>query len=97
MLDLGVWMALQSKVETIHCDKVMQSNQLSKSIHQAFAEITPDILTKIHEHLKLVLHLIELGKGTIKVVEEHRGKLNKSLLDSEDFSTIPETVKVDGY
>ena len=39
MLDLGVWMALQSKVEFIHKGKVIQSNELSNSVHQAFSEI----------------------------------------------------------
>ena len=55
------------------------------------------ILQNVHDRWKLVLHLIESGKGTNEVVEEHRGKLNRSLLESKDFPTIPETVKVDGY
>ena len=97
MLDLGVWMALQSKVEEIHCGKVMQSNELSKSVHQAFSEITPEMLRNVHERWKLVLHLILSGKGTNEVVEEHRGKINRSLLESKDLPTIPASVKIDGY
>ena len=32
-----------------------------------------------------------------EVVEEHRGSLNRSFLESKDLPTIPECVKIDGY
>ena len=97
MLDLGVWASLQSKVEILHRGKVMQSDELSKTVHQAFNEITSDVLTKVHERWKMVLHLIVSGKGTNEVVEEHRGKMNRSLLEEKDLPTIPNTIKLDGY
>ena len=97
MLDLGVWMALQSKVESIHRGKVMQSNELSKSVHQAFDEISEDVLSRVFERWKMVLHLIRSGKGTNEVIEEHRGKLNRSLLEPDQLPTVPDTVKLDKY
>ena len=97
MLDLGVWMALQSKVECIHRGKVMQSDELSKSVHQAFSEISEKMLINVYERWKLVLKLIQSGKGTNELVEEHRRKLNRSLLEPQDLPTIPDNVKLDGY
>ena len=93
----GVWMALQSKVESIHKGKVMQSEELSRSVHQAFDEISENILCRVYERWKMVLHLIRSGKGTNEVIEEHRGKLNQSLLDVDKLPTIPDSVKLDKY
>ena len=51
----------------------------------------------MHDRWKLVLDLIVAGKGKNEVVEEHRGTLNRLLLQSNDLPTIPDSVKVDGY
>ena len=75
----------------------MQSAELSNSVHQAFSEISSEILTKVHERWKMVLRLIYSGKGTNEVVEEHRGKLNRKILETKDLPTIPDSVKLDGY
>ena len=80
MLDLGVWVALQSVVESIHKGKVMQCDELAKSVITAFNSIDASVFDKVHERWKLVLHLIMSGKGTNEVVEQHRG-LNKKLTD----------------
>lgn len=69
---------------------------MSVSVHQAFSEITSDVLTRVHKQWKTVLHLILSGKGTNEVVEKHRGKLNRSLLEAKDLPTIPKKL-VDGY
>ena len=97
MLDLGVWVALQSKVETIHRGKVMHSDELSSSVKEAFSFVTPDVLTSVHNRWKLVLDLIISSKGTNEVVEAHRGHLNQSLLEAKDLPMIPAMVKLDGY
>ena len=97
MLDLGVWMALQSLVETIHRGKVMQSDELSKSVHKAFSYISEDVLTNVYERWKLILHLIHSRKGSNEVIEEHCRKLNRKLLDPDKLPTVPETFKLDKY
>ena len=97
MLDLGVWVALQSKVEEIHRGKVLQSNELAISVNQAFDSISSDILSLVHDRWRLVLRLIVSGRGTNEVVEEHRGALNKKLLTPDDLPKIPDSVKLDGY
>ena len=94
MLDLGVWMGVQLLVESIHRGKVMQSDELSKSVHQAFSTISDKILTNVYKCWKLALYLIQSGKGTNELVEEHCGKLKQNLLDAEQLSSIPDNVKL---
>ena len=86
MLDLGVWAALQSLVEFLHKEKVMQPDHLNTTIFQAFEKISSEILSKVHERWKLVLKLIVAGKGTNDLVEKHRGLKSKLL----DLPTLPD-------
>ena len=96
MLDLGVWMALQSLVERIHRGKVMQSHELSKSVMESFEQISSGILTRVYERWKLVMRLIVSGKGTNEVVEDCRGSLNICLL-TQDLPTVPDSECEKGY
>ena len=73
MLDFGVWMVFQLVVERIHKGKVMQSDELAKSLMTASNNIDTSVFEKVHERWKLILHLIMSGKGTNEVVEQHRG------------------------
>ena len=87
MLDLGVWMGLQSKVEAYHRLKVMNKDVLAESVEFCFKEaVTSGMLSKVHERWKLVLQLIKKGKGTNDLVEKHRG-LKRKLLD--DLPVLP--------
>ena len=92
MLDLGVWMSLQSYVEKNHRDKVMQSNELAKSVMLGFSQIPTDVLERVHDRRKLVLRLIYAGKGRNDLVEKHRGKKE----ETDDLPSIPaEIIDVD--
>ena len=95
MLDLGVWVALQSLVEKLHKGKVMNSHELSKSVMSSFAEISDHILTRVYDRWRLVMHLIISGKGTNEVVESHRG-LKKPLIIAE-LPTVPDAEAKKGY
>ena len=86
MLDLGVWMALQSLVEKLHLGKVMQSVELSRTVADSFGRISQDIFTRVYERWKHTLRLIISGKGTNEVVEDHRGKGKSSILP-----TVPDS------
>ena len=92
MLDLGVWMALQSLVEKLHFGKVMQSDELTKTVMDAFSRISGDILTRVYERWKLTLKLIVSGKGTNEVVEDYRGK-EKPL----ELPTVPDSECEKGF
>ena len=95
MLDLGVWVSLQSIVENIHKGKVMQSDVLSQSVEEVFGYISSRVLDKVHARWKLVLQLLVSGQGTIEVVEEHRGLKRSAML--KDLPTIPDCKAAKGY
>ena len=87
MLDLGVWMGLQLKVEAYHRLKVMSKDILADSVETCFREaINSGMLAKVHERWQLVLELIKNGNRTNNLVERHRG-LKRKLLD--DLPTLP--------
>ena len=100
MLDLGVWMSLQSKVEIEHRRKVMHRDVLAASVEKAFWGRTLDksILHRVHERWKLVLDLIIAGKGTNNLVESHRGlkvKLHDlpKVPDSDDDMVVDDMLR----
>ena len=95
MLDLGTWMALQSKVEYHHKRRVMFKDVLAKSVEHCWygRDLNASILNKIHERWKLVLKLIVAGKGTNNLVEKHRGLKGNlvempSVPDSDDDEVV---------
>ena len=92
MLDLGVWMALQSLVEKLHMGKVMQSDELTRTVFNSFGRISQEIFTKVYERWKYTLQLIISGKGTNEVVEDHRGKQKPSILP-----TVPDSACRQNY
>ena len=87
MLDLGVWMGLQSEVEKYHRKRVMHRDVLARSVEVLFCDwIDTPVLNKVHERWKLVLQLIDKGKGTNDLVEKHHG-LKRKLFD--DLPELP--------
>ena len=73
MLDLGVWVAVQSEVESIHRSKVMKNDVLAKSIDEGFEKVNVTALDRIHSRWIKVLDLIIKGKGDNDLVEKYRG------------------------
>ena len=74
MLDLGIWMSLQSMVEKAHQKKVMQHDKLSKTVMDCFDEIPKQMLDNVVEWWKQVLYLICIRKGWNELVEQYSGK-----------------------
>ena len=95
MLDLGVWVSIQSLVERIHKGKVMRTDELSNSVLTAFQDFPCEVLTNIYNRWKLTFHLILSGKGTNEVVEEYRG--SKKPLILENLPTVPDSECRKGY
>ena len=83
MLDLRVWMSVQSKVEDLHRRKVMHKDVLARSVdHEFWSEaVRPEMLKKVHERWKTVLDLILKGNRTNDYVEKNRGL--KAKLENE--------------
>ena len=74
MLDLGVWMSVQSVVEQIHRTLVMQHDILDSSIKEAFWGMEYISLLNIYNRWKRVLELIVQGEGSNQLVETCRRK-----------------------
>ena len=88
LLDLGEWMSLQSYIETIHCGKVMQSDELANSVKLAFDGISKEVLVNVYKQWKMVLQLTVSGKGTNEIVEKHRWSLTKDL---SNLPSVPDS------
>ena len=69
MLDLGVWMTIQSKVEELHRTLVLDNDVLAKTVIEAFETFDSDKLTNIYERWEKVLDLIIKNEGRNDLVE----------------------------
>ena len=81
MLDLGAWMSIQSVVEKLHRNRVMNEKALASTVLEAFEDF--DGYTKlaaIARRWELVLDLILEDHGGNKLVESKRGMLTKTLV-----------------
>jgi hypothetical protein len=83
MLDLGAWMTIQSVVEKLHRQRLMDEDALANTIKEAFVAF--DGYTKldgITRRWELVLDLILDDSGGNDLVEIKRGVLTKPLIGS---------------
>ena len=67
-------MSVQSHVEDIHKNQVMQNNILAESVTYAFGELEESVLTNVYDRWERVLDLIIKGSGDNNLVEKDRGK-----------------------
>ena len=75
MLDLGIWMALQSVVEKLHHGQRQHLDALCNTVMKAWGELEAVKLTNVYERWKLVLDLIIEDNGGDRLIESKRGKL----------------------
>ena len=74
-LDLGVWCALQSRVETEHYGKRCEVQALSNTVMETWNQGHLDgMIEKVCKRIQKVLVLIVEGKGKNDLVETKRGK-----------------------
>ena len=86
MLDLGVWMALQSVVEKLHHSQRQHLTALCNTVMKAWGELEPVKLTNVYERWKLVLDLIIEDNGGDRLIGSKRGKLfRESSHEEEDL------------
>ena len=95
MLDLGIWMAIQSVVEKLHFGCMKENNALARTVDKAWEELEPVKLTNVFNRWKLVLDLIIDDEGGNRKVESKRGKLFRAPPEEaeviEDVLNVPET------
>lgn len=81
ILDLGIWVILQSLVEYMHKSRRMNEDSLAETVEKAWGMIDASVkFLLVIDRWKRVLGLIILGKGDNHLVETCRG-LRKSLVD----------------
>ena len=74
VLDLGVWVTLQSEVESRHFMERHTVDALVNTVMAAWMEgDLDDIIPKVYDRIKRVLVLINEGKGGNDLVETKRG------------------------
>ena len=98
MLDLGVFMAIQSLVERKICGKVPDKKILADVVVEAFEGLDPEVLRKVHQRWIKVLYLIRKGNGTNDMVKKERGLktsiLNKAL-ENNNVQQVLEDLDMD--
>jgi hypothetical protein len=85
MLDLGIWMHLQSIVEEKHFGQRIHIGSLWNTMQAAWACISQQALTNVYERWLKVLDLIEEGEGSSHLVEKKRGRFFSAPSDEAEM------------
>lgn len=76
MLDLGIWMSIQTAVMKAHRLRRCQDHALARSVEDAWnSYLSKDAFINVHGRLKVVLRCIVDDNGGNNLVESKRGKL----------------------
>ena len=75
MLDLGVWMAIQSVVEKMHFCQRTEVEALFRTVTQSWKDFESIKLENVYHRIIMVLDLIIDDGGGNRLVESKRGKL----------------------
>lgn len=100
MLDLGVWMSIQTAVTRVHHGRRCQHYALAKSVEEAWSDyLSPASFQNVHRRLGVVLTCIVDDEGGNSLVESKRGKLFRDAIledtaESED-NQDPDVFTVD--
>ena len=96
MLDLGIWMHLQSLVEEKHFGKRVHAESLWKTMQSAWDLISAQALTNVYARWIKVLDLIIEGEGSSHLVEKKRGRFFSVPSDEAEVFDGAEDGDVDG-
>ena len=98
-LDLGVWCALQSRVETEHYGKRCEVQALSNTVMETWNQgHLDDMIEKVCKRIQKVLVLIVEGKGKNDLFKTKRDKkfadldLPIDLTAADDAGEVPELI-----
>jgi hypothetical protein len=87
LLDLGGWVTIQSLVEWLHRQRLMNADVLAGTVLEAWDAFDAKKLTKISLRWEKVLRLIIKGGGTNDFVEKERG-LTKPLFEPLELPAV---------
>ena len=94
LLDLGAWVTIQSVVEWLHRERLMNADVLADTVLEAWNLFDSQKLTNISMRWEKVLHLIIKGTGSNDLVEQERG-LKSTLFDPLKFAAVSAKVDLD--
>ena len=106
VLDLGVWMCMQAKVERMHFLKRSTTLALVESVEQVWNGVDLGlVMTKVFNKLNVVLCNILRGEGGNDLVEENRGmkkaniKIEKGIreIEKEKSTQQVDLLDFDGF
>ena len=92
LLDLGVWVALQSVVEKVHRGKLVNRKLLAETVYEAFGNMDEAVLRNVYRHWLTVMDLIIEGEGSNDLVEQNRGMIRRNPMDDTDDDELMELV-----
>jgi hypothetical protein len=93
MLDLGVWMSIQSAVQKVHHGRRCQHDALAKSVEDAWkANLNIEAFSNVFKRLRVVLRCILDDDGGNRLVEAKRGELFR---DATIIDLTEETIKTE--
>ena len=96
MLDLGIWMHLQSLVEEKHFGRRVHAESLWKTMQSVWDIISAQALTNVYARWIKVLDLIIEGEGSSHLVEKKRGRFFSVPSDEAEVFDGAEDGDVDG-
>jgi hypothetical protein len=103
MLDLGVWMSIESAVMKVHYGRRCHHDALAKSVEDAWnGYLSQEAFSNVYKRLRVVLVCIVDDNGGNRLVESKRGKLFRDATiidltdeDNQNDPIQPEILEVD--
>ena len=92
LLDLGIWMALQSVVEKTHRGKLVNRDLLAETVYEAFGSMEESVLRNVYQRWLTVLDLVIEGEGSNDMVDQNRRMLRRNPMDDSEDNDLEEIV-----
>ena len=85
VLDLGIWMSLQSAVEKEHRGQKNDANALDKTVMKVWADVaSKEAFLNVFEKLPVIYNNIKRSRGGNNLVETRRGKAGLAKIAEEE-------------
>ena len=90
LLDLGVWMSLQSFVEKQHRGNMTDNKALARTCEESWDKFDSTVFRNVYTQWQKVLQLVIDDKGGSKLVEKRKKEFISPIILPEDYSPLPE-------
>ena len=90
LLDLGIWMSLQSFVEKQHRGNRTDNKALARTCKESWDKFDSTVFQNVYTQWQKVLQLVIDDKGGSKLVEKRKKEFLSHIILPEDYSPLPE-------